>query len=71
MKAIDYLNSLDNFPENQLLFKSREELAVLLDAYLEWRGISCQCKNEDKHGETGIMCCNECGLPTEDFWKKG
>lgn len=30
---------------------------------------SCKCKEEDKHGETSIMCCNECGLPTETFWK--
>lgn len=33
--------------------------------------IQCQCKDEDKHGETSIMCCNHCGLPTGNFWTKG
>lgn len=28
----------------------------------------CICKEEEKHGETSVMCCNECGLPTEKFW---
>lgn len=41
---------------------------------LNWKGqaelIECQCKNEDKHGETSIMCCNHCGKPTEEFWTK-
>jgi hypothetical protein len=30
------------------------------------RNIGCQCK--DRTGETSIMCCNNCGLPTEEFW---
>lgn len=33
--------------------------------------IQCHCNNDDKHGETSIMCCNECGLPTEKFWQLG
>jgi hypothetical protein len=31
----------------------------------------CSCVDEDKHGETSIMCCNECGKPTEEFWHEG
>ncbi len=34
------------------------------------RSIACACKDEIKHGETSIMCCNHCGLPTESFWTK-
>jgi len=34
------------------------------------RGIGCSCRNDDKHGETSIMCCNRCGKPMEDFWTK-
>lgn len=30
--------------------------------------IQCHCSEEEKHGETAIMCCNHCGLPTEKFW---
>jgi len=30
--------------------------------------ISCKCTEADKHGDTTIRCCNECGLPVEDFW---
>ena len=29
----------------------------------------CQCLPKDQHGETSVMCCNHCGMPTEDFWK--
>ncbi len=29
----------------------------------------CSCEEEDKRGETSVMCCNDCGKPTEDFWK--
>jgi len=28
----------------------------------------CHCLPEEQHGETSIMCCNRCGMPTEDFW---
>ena len=35
------------------------------------KGTNCTCNEEDKHGETSIMCCNECGKPTEKFWRKG
>jgi len=30
--------------------------------------IGCSCNDNDKHGETSIMCCNHCGKPVEDFW---
>ena len=30
----------------------------------------CRCPEKIKHGETSIMCCNECGRPTEEFWTK-
>ncbi len=30
--------------------------------------IKCKCSENEKHGETSIMCCNHCGLPTEAFW---
>jgi hypothetical protein len=29
-------------------------------------GIGCKCKVIT--GTTEIMCCNNCGLPTEEFW---
>lgn len=29
----------------------------------------CNCSDEDKHGETAVMCCNRCGKPTEKFWQ--
>lgn len=32
--------------------------------------LACVCNNEDKHGQTTVWCCNECGKPTEDFWLK-
>lgn len=32
--------------------------------------IGCTCKDEERHGETSIMCCNHCGLPTEKFWTR-
>lgn len=32
--------------------------------------IKCQCKPDDTTGETSVMCCNNCGKPTEDFWIK-
>lgn len=28
----------------------------------------CECKGEERHGETSVMCCNHCGKPTEEFW---
>jgi hypothetical protein len=28
----------------------------------------CVCSENNKHGETSIICCNECGKPTEKFW---
>ncbi len=30
--------------------------------------IQCKCTPDQKHGETSIMCCNDCGLPCEPFW---
>lgn len=30
----------------------------------------CRCPDKIKHGETSVMCCNECGRPTEEFWTK-
>jgi len=33
--------------------------------------IHCQCKPDDKHGTTGIDCCNHCGLPDESWWRNG
>lgn len=30
--------------------------------------IGCTCDPKNMHGETSIMCCNECGKPTEGFW---
>ena len=43
--------------ENQFIDETRKDIA-------------CQCPNEVKHGETSVMCCNHCGLPTEEFWTK-
>lgn len=36
--------------------------------YFKPTQIHCQCKESDKHGETSIMCCNDCGFPVEEFW---
>jgi len=30
--------------------------------------IKCKCKPDNTTGETSVMCCNNCGLPTEKFW---
>lgn len=30
----------------------------------------CYCSNDEKHGQTSVMCCNHCGLPDEEFWKR-
>ena len=30
----------------------------------------CHCSNDEKHGQTSVMCCNHCGLPDEEFWKR-
>lgn len=30
----------------------------------------CHCDPEEQCGETSVMCCNRCGEPTEDFWRK-
>jgi hypothetical protein len=38
---------------------------------VETRNIKCQCKPDEKHGQTSVMCCNDCGLPDEDFWSNG
>lgn len=39
-----------------------------LDAGKERDNIQCKCSEDQKHGETSIMCCNHCGLPIEKFW---
>jgi chromosome segregation ATPase len=49
----------------------REELiAKVMNLEDKLADIQCKCNPERKHGETSIMCCNECGLPTEKFWTK-
>jgi hypothetical protein len=30
--------------------------------------LGCSCSPEETCGETSIMCCNNCGKPTEVFW---
>lgn len=30
----------------------------------------CTCHDSEKHGQTSVMCCNNCGLPDEEFWHK-
>lgn len=64
--------SLDDMP---IIQKQIEEAKMALAAVNKFnkeriRSHGCQCKPGDKHGETSVMCCNECGLPTEDFWIK-
>ena len=34
------------------LGKARELTAAIIQAHLK-----CYCKNEDRHGETSVMCC--------------
>jgi len=42
-----------------------------LITYLAGRAIqACLCTPSERHGETSVMCCNECGQPVEDFWNK-
>lgn len=31
----------------------------------------CSCEEDDKTGQTSVMCCNVCGLPDENFWHGG
>lgn len=33
-------------------------------------GRNCQCTPDDTTGATSVMCCNNCGMPTEYFWNK-
>lgn len=50
---------------------NREELiAKVMNLEDKLADIQCKCNPEQKHGETSIMCCNKCGLPTEKFWTK-
>lgn len=46
--------------------KAKEEFAASQKGKED---IKCKCK--DSSGQTSVMCCNDCGLPTEKFWTKG
>lgn len=66
----EYFNEI-----NITTFKSLAGIYRAMQAYHDQfvqgiTDIQCKCKPEDKHGETSIMCCNECGLPTEKFWTR-
>jgi hypothetical protein len=41
---------------------------LFIELINRFKKIGCQCPNGAKHGETSVMCCNECGKPTEQFW---
>jgi hypothetical protein len=36
----------------------------------QYSEIGCNCPADQRHGETEVMCCNECGKPTEEYWIK-
>ena len=55
----------------QFVQENQEELArghFFANLIRRKASIACKCTSEEKHGETQIMCCNHCGLPTESFW---
>lgn len=63
MKQAIYLAGLINsLPNGEASNVSKNEKAKEF--------IGCTCKDEVKHGETSVMCCNECGKPVESFWCK-
>lgn len=64
--------SLEDLPKIQLEI---EEAKVALAAVQKFkkdgiRSHGCQCKPNERHGETQVMCCNNCGLSVEEFWNK-
>lgn len=62
----------DDSYANQKLIDENIDLSfdnqVLRDKLSALERIECQCPENKKHGETSIMCCNECGRPAEEFW---
>ena len=44
------------------------DLHMIHGMLCETQSKHCTCIEDQKHGETSVMCCNECGLPTDDFW---
>lgn len=32
---------------------------------------NCICTPDETTGTTTVRCCNICGKPTEDFWRRG
>jgi len=61
--------SFSSLPDHETVVEWLEQIPPTQGQ--EQDSIQCKCKEEDKHGETSIMCCNECGLPTEKFWERG
>jgi hypothetical protein len=68
----NYLISV-GLPYQPMSERAYEELEKAMEEYAEMRqkgAIGCVCSEEEKHGETSVMCCNHCGNPTENFWCK-
>lgn len=72
MDAREFITN--TFNTDFLLSEELETLVTAMELYaggkLLERNIQCACEEKHKHGETSIMCCNHCGLPTEKFWTK-
>ena len=58
---------LEYFPLTMKAEVIRGQLAVLQLNFDDCR-LGCKCQPQDRHGETSVMCCNNCGKPTEEFW---
>ena len=45
-------------------------IGIVLSSEFVKKQTNCQCNPDDTTGATSVMCCNNCGKPTEDFWVK-
>lgn len=62
-------------PEKQYNEQCKDEMRSDLDLVIQKsfpnsNAIQCVCDNEIKTGTVSINCCNICGKPDEDWWKK-
>jgi hypothetical protein len=58
----------DGYTEHDAIFGDIKALRKQVKLFAIPLVRHCTCSEDKKHGETSIMCCNECGLPTEENW---
>lgn len=59
--------------KNYIHYRMSDGIRFHDENYVKWleeknNNTHCSCSEEEKTGETSIMCCNRCGKPTEKFW---